>query len=425
MSSIRQIMPEQHQFSLFFKDKNLEKEFRESYDKSVRVPLRYGIIISILSWFGAIPLIYFIIPKDFSYLALLTVGVIGSFFGFIILSTYSSRFTGYYHFLGACSNAWAGLYAIFLCSKFPNGDAAILPVLIFIIFFGWYMIRLRWIAGFAAALTYVIAYNLYILLYADLQQEQVMLFSFVAWITLIFALLAGRIAEHKSRLTWIQGKTIREQNETIAREKEASENLLRNMLPTFIADQLKENPKVIADSHDDVSVLFADLAGFTRLASDLHPDKVVQILNQIFSRFDALSEKHQLEKIKTLGDGYMAAGGLLKKEDHLQRIALLSLDMIEFMETTPEIKKLGLKIRIGIHVGPVVAGVIGTRRYTYDLWGDTVNLASRMESQGEVGQVTVSEPVAQRLKSDFQFQKRDLIHIKGKGDMQTFFMKKQ
>lgn len=419
---MRQIMPEQHSFSLFFKDQNLEKEFRESYDKSVRIPLRYGMIISILSWFGAIPLIYFIIPQEFSSLAPLTLLVIGSFFGFILIATYMERFKGYYHFIGACSNAWAGLYAIYLCSHFPDGEGVILPVLIFIIFFGWYMIRLRWLAGFTAALSYVIAYNAYILVYADIHESQVMLFSFVAWITLIFALLAGRVAEHKSRLTWIQGKTIREQNITIAREKEASENLLQNMLPTFIADQLKANPDVIANSHDDVSVLFVDLVGFTRLASDLPPDRVVEILNQIFSKFDALSDKHQLEKIKTLGDGYMAAGGLSKKEDHLERIALLAFDMMEFMNSNEEIKKHGLKIRIGIHAGPVIAGVIGKRRYTYDLWGDTVNLASRLESQGEAGKIAVSESVAQRLEKHFKFEKRELIHIKGKGDMQTYFL---
>jgi len=419
---MRQIMPEQHSFSLFFKDKKLEKEFRESYDKSVRIPLRYGMIISILSWCSAIPLIYFIIPHKFSSLAPLTLLVIGSFFGFILAATYIERFKKSYHFIGASSNAWAGLYAIYFCSRFPGGESLILPVLIFIIFFGWYMIRLRWVAGFIAALTYVIAYNVYILSYAGLEESQVMLFSFVAWITLVFALLAGRVAEHKSRLTWIQGKTIREQNETIANEKEASENILRNMLPTFIVDQLKENPGVIANSHDDVSVLFADLAGFTRLASDLHPDEVVDILNQIFSKFDTLSEKHNLEKIKTLGDGYMVAGGLSKQDDHLKRISRLSLDMIEFMDKDPDINRLELKIRIGVHVGPVVAGVIGMRRYTYDLWGDTVNLASRLESQGEAGKIAVSESVADRLSKDFNFEKRDLIHIKGKGDMQTYFL---
>ncbi|GAB5417078.1 MAG: hypothetical protein Crog4KO_19440 [Crocinitomicaceae bacterium] len=415
-------MPEQHPTGLFFKDPVLEKEFLNSYNKSVRIPLRYGMIISILSWFAAIPLMYFIIPEKFGFMFPLTLGVIGVVFGFIIYATYSKAFVGKYHIIGAFSNAWAGLFAIYVCSQFPGGDNLILPVLIFIIFFGWYMIRLRWLAGFIAALTYVIGYNVYIIMYSELTDAQIVLFAFVAWITLIFALVAGRVAEYNSRLAWVQSKTIREQNEIIVKEKEASENLLRNMLPTFIADRLKENQGVIADSHEDVSVLFADLAGFTRLASDFPPDKVVDILNRIFSSFDALSEKHQLEKIKTVGDGYMAAGGLSKKEDHLHRIAKLSLDMIHFMEHDPDIKKLELKIRIGIHVGPVVAGVIGTRRYTYDLWGDTVNLASRLESQGEVGKIAVSENVANRLEPQFKLEKRALVHIKGKGDMQTYFL---
>jgi class 3 adenylate cyclase len=422
MSTLRQIMPEQHPLGLFFKDQKLEKEFLYSYDRSVRIPLRQGMLISILSWFAAIPLMYFIIPEKFALMAPLTIGIIGVFFGFITFTTYNKAFARKYHFIGAISNAWAGLYAIYVCSQFPGGDHLILPVLIFIIFFGWYMIRLRWMAGFIAALTYVIAYNVYTVAYSDLTSAQIILYAFVAWITLIFALLAGRVAEHNSRLAFVQGETIREQNEIIMREKEASENLLRNMLPPFIADQLKENQHVIANSHEDVSVLFADLAGFTRLASDLHPDQVVDILNRVFSKFDALSEKFQLEKIKTSGDGYIAAGGLSKKEDHLQRMAQFSLEMIDYMENDPDINKLKLKIRIGIHVGPVVAGVIGTRRYTYDLWGDTVNLASRMESQGEAGKIAVSEDVVSRLEGHFKFEKRERILIKGKGEMQTYFL---
>ena len=136
MSTIRQIMPEQDKFCLFFKDSQLEREFRDSYDRSVRIPLRYGIIISILSWFCAIPLVYFIIPDRFSSIALLTGLIIGVCFSLIALTTYSSRFKGYYHLIGAFSNAWAGLYAIYFCSQFPGGDNLILPVLIFIIFFG-------------------------------------------------------------------------------------------------------------------------------------------------------------------------------------------------------------------------------------------------------------------------------------------------
>ena len=212
--------PEQHSLSLAFKDKNLEREFTDTYDKDVRIPLRYGIIISILSWFSAIGLIPLIIPETNSWLPLLTFVYIGSYFGFIVFATYKASFKGYYHLLGAISNAWAGLYAIYFCHQFPNGEHLTLPVLIFIIFFGSYMVRLRWLAGCLAALTYVAGYQVYIIWFSDLTTSQILLYGFVAWMTLIFAILAGRVAETNNRTSFIQRKTIKEQSEIIEREKE-------------------------------------------------------------------------------------------------------------------------------------------------------------------------------------------------------------
>lgn len=218
--SARNYMPEQDSITLVFKDKDLEKSFRRSYDKSVKLPLRYGIIISILSWFSAIFLIPAIIPEETSWLAPLTFVYIGSYFGFIVYATYRKRFRGYYHLIGAISNAWAGLYAVFFCDQFPNGEHLTLPVLIFIIFFGSYMVRLRWIAGFIAAFTYTLAYHIYIAAYSDLTSSQVILYAFVGWMNLIFAILAGRVAERNNRIAFIQAKTIREQSAIIEKEKE-------------------------------------------------------------------------------------------------------------------------------------------------------------------------------------------------------------
>jgi class 3 adenylate cyclase len=416
-------MPEQEALSLRFKDKDLESQFHESYDKGVRLPLRYGMLISILAWVASIVLVSFVIPDQFVHLITLTSSIILSVFVLIAYTTYNKAFGGYYHILGAFSNAWAGLFAIYFCHQFPTGENLTLPVLIFIIFFGSYMIRLRWIAGCVAALTYTIGYHVYIALYTDLSSDQVIQYAFVAWLTLLFAILAGRVAEYNNRVSFVQRKTIREQGVIIEEEKEASEKLLANMLPPFIAKRLKEDQAVIADNHNDASVLFADLVGFTELSSKLPARKLVDILNHIFSKFDALTERHELEKIKTIGDGYMVAGGLTKnKVDHLTRMASLSLEMIEFLKSDTHIKELNLKIRIGINSGNVIAGVIGIKKYTYDLWGDTVNTASRMESQGEIGRVHVSEVVKLRLDSNFDFEKRDIIKIKGKGDAQTYFL---
>jgi two-component sensor histidine kinase len=214
------IIPEQDKFTLKFKDEQLEREFLASYDKGIRMPVRYGIIISILSWYSAIALIAAIIPAEFIWFSILTFVYIGSFFGFIVYSTYSSKFKGYYHVLAAISNAWAGLYVIYFCNQFPNGENLTLPVLIFIIFFGLYMMRLRWMAGFLAALTYIIAYHIYIANFADVTPAQIMLYTFVGWMTLIFAVLAGRVAESNGRIAYVQRKTIREQARIIEHEKE-------------------------------------------------------------------------------------------------------------------------------------------------------------------------------------------------------------
>ncbi|GAB5415963.1 MAG: hypothetical protein Crog4KO_07440 [Crocinitomicaceae bacterium] len=214
------IFPEQNKLLLTFTDKKLEREFKESYDASIRIPLRYGIIISILSWFSAIGLIPLIIPETLSWLPLLTFLYIGSYFGFIVYATYRNAFKGTYHLLGAISNAWAGLYAIYYCDQFPNGEHLTLPVLIFIIFFGSYMVRLRWFAGCIAALSYVIAYQIYTVWFSDLTVAQMLLYGFVAWMTLIFAILAGRVSENNHRTSFIQRKTIKEQSAIIEQEKE-------------------------------------------------------------------------------------------------------------------------------------------------------------------------------------------------------------
>ncbi|MDX2361500.1 MAG: adenylate/guanylate cyclase domain-containing protein [Crocinitomicaceae bacterium] len=423
MSTSEATTYEQYPISLSYKDKELEKEYRLSYEKEIRKPLRFGIIISILSWLSGLSLVYYVIPERLYELSVLTVIVICPFFLFIVFATYNERLKGWIHIIGALSNAWAGLYAVYFCNQFPEGHSFTLPVLIFIIFFGSYMVRLRWVAGFLAALSYTAGFHFYMLYYTDLDYSLVSLFAFVAWLTLVFTMLAGHLAENNSRVRFMQKRTIAAQNELIAKEKEASEKLLLNVIPPFIASRLKEEKGVIADIHKDASVMFADIVGFTKLSASLTADELLNLLNKIFSHFDMLTETYELEKIKTIGDGYMVAGGLTKnKIEHLHRITKMSLDMIDFIGKDEEMQRHDLKIRIGINSGSVIAGVIGINKFSYDLWGDTVNIASRMESNGETGKICVSEVVKLRLENHFEFGKRDLIEIKGKGPTQTYFL---
>jgi class 3 adenylate cyclase/Tfp pilus assembly protein PilF len=214
-------------------------------------------------------------------------------------------------------------------------------------------------------------------------------------------------------------------NTALQEAHEQSETLLLNILPAPIAQRLKSGERAIADRFDSVTVLFADIVGFTKLSAQTTPEKLVQGLNTIFERFDKLAKKYNLEKIKTIGDAYMVAGGLPERsEDHSERVAMFALEIQAAMHEESFRTSTGerVQLRIGIHTGAAVAGVIGTSKFSYDLWGDTVNIASRMESHGEAGKIHCSEETYQALKEKFAFEERGEIEIKGRGMMRTRFL---
>ena len=202
-----------------------------------------------------------------------------------------------------------------------------------------------------------------------------------------------------------------------------SDTLLLNVLPRSIAERLKHDPGVIAERFDEVSVLFADVADFTPFAERTSPERLVGVLDEIFSAFDVLTERHALEKIKTIGDAYMVAGGLPEpRADHAEAIVSLAIDMQSEFARVCSALGLGLAIRIGIDSGPVVAGVIGRRKFIYDLWGDTVNTASRMESHGVAGRIQVTDATYQRLRERYRFEDRGETEVKGKGRIRTYLL---
>jgi adenylate cyclase len=211
---------------------------------------------------------------------------------------------------------------------------------------------------------------------------------------------------------------------TAEREYERSERLLANILPRTIAVRLKsESNDVIADRHDEASILFADLEGFTAQASDTAPEDLVKLLNRVFSDFDRLVERHGLEKIKTTGDAYMVVSGVpTARYDHAQALAVLALEMREAATGWRDPHGRNAPIRIGIGSGPVVAGVVGTRKFFYDVWGDAVNVAARMETTGSAGRIQVSQDVYERLQDEFVLEARGEIEVKGKGKMSTWFL---
>jgi class 3 adenylate cyclase len=206
-------------------------------------------------------------------------------------------------------------------------------------------------------------------------------------------------------------------------ERARSERLLLNVLPRPIADRLKGGETLIVDSFEEVTVLFADLVGFTRLAEQLSPPLMVRSLDLIFTAFDELASRHGLEKIKTIGDAYMAVAGLPSpRPDHAEAAARMALDMLVELARYNQAHETTLQMRIGMNTGPVVAGVIGRHKFTYDLWGDTVNTASRMESHGEPGTIQITEATAAKLADRFVLRRRGLVDIKGKGELTTFLL---
>jgi PAS domain S-box-containing protein len=205
--------------------------------------------------------------------------------------------------------------------------------------------------------------------------------------------------------------------------QQQSESLLLNILPKTIAEQLKQSTDAIAEHFDEVSILFSDIVGFTPLSARLSPIDLVKLLNDMFSKFDKLAEKYQLEKIKTIGDAYMVAAGLpLKRANHAQAIAEMALDMQASIQHFSSNNGEEFQIRIGIHSGPVIAGVIGKKKFIYDLWGDTVNVASRMESSGTPGKIQISSDTYELLKDRYIVEKRGQISVKGKGEMITYWL---
>ncbi len=234
---------------------------------------------------------------------------------------------------------------------------------------------------------------------------------------------------HQLEISRLQ-RQLAQRNQHLRQEQARTKALLHNLLPAPIADRLTHTPldasltsHVVADFFESTTILFADIANFTTLASCAPPQVLVNLLNQIFSCFDQLAEAYGLEKIKTIGDAYMVAGGIPEfRPDHSEAIAHMALAMQTSMEqfTTPDGEPL--QLRIGIHRGPVIGGVIGLKRLSYDLWGDTVNVASRMELYGEPGKIQVSDAVYQVITGKFQLISRGAIPVKGKGEMETYWL---
>jgi adenylate cyclase len=284
-----------------------------------------------------------------------------------------------------------------------------------ILFFGTERIYLA-SAFVVVAAALVVVLHIYVPPNTGLVTEQMLFGNFVASVVASSAILFA--------IVFYTVRQIARAELAAEREFERSEMLLSNILPPRVAGRLKRRTKsVIADSYPEASILFADMAGFTARTSDTSPDELVKFLNVVFSEFDRLVERHGLEKIKTTGDAYMVVSGVPHvRADHAEALAELALDMRDAAAGFVDPKGRKVPVRIGIASGPVVAGVVGTRKFFYDVWGDAVNTASRMESTGEAGKIQVAPASYERLKDSFDLESRGISEIRGKGRMQTWFL---
>lgn len=223
---------------------------------------------------------------------------------------------------------------------------------------------------------------------------------------------------------WLALREIRRARLAMEAEYERSERLLANILPATIAERLKDPTRtVIADKYDDASVLFADIAGYTQRASDTTPSDLVRFLDRLYTDLDALVDRHGLEKVKTSGDSYMVVSGVPQpRPDHLEALACLALDMAEAVADLRDPRGREVPLRIGLAAGPVVAGVVGARKFFYDVWGDAVNVASRMETTDVEGRIQVPHDVYERLRSTYVLEPRGEVEVKGKGLMKTWYL---
>lgn len=241
--------------------------------------------------------------------------------------------------------------------------------------------------------------------------------AFLSLATMITVVAVAHAREKAERLAWSS-------QASLAEEKKISEQLLLNVLPASIADRMRGGESLIADKHKDVAVVFADIVNFTTLSDSTPPDTLVQILDDIFTRFDRIAEELNLEKIKTIGDAYMMAAGLpVERPVNPALAAEAALQMRAAVQEVNQSRNIEIDIRAGIHVGEVVAGVIGQSKFVYDLWGDVVNVASRMESTAPKGEIQVTAEMQQRVADQFHFEPRGEIEVKGKGKLSTWILK--
>jgi len=390
--------------TLRFPDGALESEFRAGYARSSVRAARATTVLIIALYVGYLALdLRSGIAGAVWPLRLAVVAILGGILAFTWHPAFE-RAHSWIFSLGALASA-LGILAM-MATVGTRIEVAFYPGIGIAIIGTFTLFRISFPLALADALLMIAAYA----------QEGAWVAGFFLGTCLLIGAFAGWNIERYARLGFLARKGLEV-------ERERSERLLLNVLPAPIAERLKTDPAPIADRFPEASVLFADIVGFTRMSAGMAPEDLVTLLNQLFTDFDRVADKHGLEKIKTIGDAYMAVCGVpLPRPDHLERIADAALEMRDLVVARRAGGGPPLAVRIGIDTGPVVAGVIGEKKFIYDLWGDPVTLASRMESHGVAGEVQLTERAGRRLAARYALTSRGPVAVKGREPMETFLL---
>jgi class 3 adenylate cyclase len=423
------VPPRLRSLELFWRDTALEADYRRWRAEEALPFVRTAMYASAAGWV-LFAVASFWLGTEFQLLVIPVTAAMLPLLAAVVAMTYRPRARRYGLLASGAANLVAGLavVAIFELAGSAVGGSGYTDIgvgaVVLLVFFGCTIMRLPPGLAAAAITPYVAAQQvLLVQAFAGDLARQVG-FTTLLLISVLSGLLLSAVLDRVSRNAFRQERLIATQRRAIEEERARSERLLLNILPAPIADELKTRPGTIAETHDAVTVLFADLVGFTALASEMSARSIVERLNEVFTRFDELAGEHGIEKIKTIGDAYMAVAGLPSpRPDHTEAAADLALAIRDELHIRAAAGEAPFDYRIGIHTGPVVAGVIGHTKFAYDLWGDTVNVAARMESHGVTGQIQVTDATAESLlERGYALRERGLVEVKGKGPLRTWFL---
>jgi adenylate cyclase len=406
--------------TLRFPDAQLEHDFQAELARTNAPQLRVGLLTGIALWLATA----LVFPATLSIQPglVVTTCVVMAVLNLVgLIATRWAVTLDAQQAIGLSLNAISAIAVLVIAELLGVSETLAAPAILLIAMFAFVALRLRFVFAVVAAATYLVGYAVI----ARGQADPTAIFqAFLVTAAIVVGLGATYQLERGARDVFAQRRIIEGQTAELAEAQATSERLLLNILPERVADRLAAGETAIADWFDDATVLFADLVGFTVLAAQLEPRATRDLLDRLFTAFDALADRHGLEKIKTIGDAYMVVGGIPEPAaDHPARVVAFGLDLLGETALIGAEVDLPLDLRIGIHTGPVVAGVIGSRKFSYDLWGDTVNVASRLESQGVPGALQLSESTWLRIRDEFDAESRGQVDLKSGGRITTFLIR--